>query len=650
MPLSAMRRPRVEPEKRRLRFEQPSRNLTGASKQPHLGISGQQSARINLHQPYKRLRFSESNRLWQPGTADSAGSFHLRSHSVPGPGRVHQEPHALQQSGQTGLIPVAGPPEAGLHTTAMKQQTYGSDFHYYASYTVWEERKTQRFLDNGEGRKSRLKFEDDRKLLGSGAYNKPLNDDKDKFSTDKNIRKEGFFASALRHETDRMLDEIARSTEDPAVEGANAERKVASAGGRYGLKYGKKWRGNHDQRVAQREVTRANKQYIRDAKEQIYQQQYGRPSRSSRWRQTMQGYGKQARKFTERKLGAKATAEIEKIIAIIAKKGAAVIRVVAAYVGAPLLGIILAFILLFLLAMLFVGGVQNSAVTVLTAYTAEDTEIEAASSYYSRLEAELDKEIKNVSIDWKWQHIDAFHYDLDDIGHDPFKLMAYLSVKYPGFTFDQVKTEMDYIFDHCYTLTYDEWSETRGDPPDTYTYYHLDVTLRAKPMEPLLLQELAKDAENDLVSWYDVLMETKGAHQGYANPFDINWSDKVSSLYGYRVDPIGGRELQQHRGLDISMPTGTPIKAGLTGTVRYVGYDAVMGNYIIIDTDEGDKTMKYGHCDEVQVSVGDQIAAGETVVGTVGNTGQSTGPHLHVEILENGEYLNPIYSLNYKAS
>ncbi|MEA5135592.1 MAG: M23 family metallopeptidase [Candidatus Fimivivens sp.] len=533
---------------------------------------------------------------------------------------------------------------------------------YKATTEQWrfggvEQQQRSKFIDR-EKRPSRLKFEEDRAerkaRSDSVAGAKKLktensSEEQYRFSDlKKNIEKGGLFGSVLRHETDRTLDNLAQKSENQAVEGVNAERKLASKGARYGLRFGRQWRDEHSERVSRREVKRQNKQLLRDLKEQHYELTHGRPSPAAKRRQAMEGYRKQARARVEQKIGVEATAKMEKVLAFIAEKGAAIIRAAVAFVGAPLLGIVLAFLFIALLALAFVGGINNTAIAVLTSYTADNVTIEAASSYYTKLEAELDKEIKNISTAWEWQHIDQFHYDLDDIEHDPFQLMGYLSVKYPGFTFSDVKTELDYIFDQRYTLTTHQWYEWRGKSPHRYKYYHLDVTLRAKPMEPILRQELAKDTKNDLVSWYGVLMETKGAHQAYANPFDIDWSGNVSSLYGYRVDPIGEKELQQHRGVDIAMPTGTPIRAGLSGTVRYVGHDNIMGNYIILDADGVEHTMKYGHCDKVRVSVGDKVVAGETVIGTVGNSGQSTGPHLHVEILENGKYVNPIYSLNYK--
>lgn len=224
----------------------------------------------------------------------------------------------------------------------------------------------------------------------------------------------------------------------------------------------------------------------------------------------------------------------------------------------------------------------------------------------------------------------------------------------------QVQTEINYIFDLRYELILEEEVEIRsyeesstdefGNESSTtveYPYYILNVILRAKEQEPILLSELNRNPEEELAEWYGVLQETQGARQEYANPFgSYDWRGSVSSLYGWRIDPIGGRELQMHRGLDIAIPRGTPIFAGIDGVVRYTGFDSVMGNYIILDTDDG-KTIKYGHCDSIDVSIGEMTKSGETIIGRAGSSGQSTGAHLHVEIMENGEYLDPIYSLNF---
>lgn len=113
---------------------------------------------------------------------------------------------------------------------------------------------------------------------------------------------------------------------------------------------------------------------------------------------------------------------------------------------------------------------------------------------------------------------------------------------------------------------------------------------------------------------------------------------KLTSAYGYRVNPVTGK-YTFHTGMDIAAPEGTPVKATLAGTVELVASDSTYGNYCIIDHGNGVKSF-YAECAEINVKKGDKIAAGG-LVGTVGTTGITTGPHLHFEIRINSKNHNP---------
>ena len=115
---------------------------------------------------------------------------------------------------------------------------------------------------------------------------------------------------------------------------------------------------------------------------------------------------------------------------------------------------------------------------------------------------------------------------------------------------------------------------------------------------------------------------------------------RLSSSYGMRNHPIEGYT-RMHEGVDFAAPTGTPIYAGGSGVVERIGYNGGYGNYIEIDHGHGFLTA-YGHMRGFKSGLnrGDRVAQGE-VIGYVGNTGQSTGPHLHYEIHRNGEPVNP---------
>jgi len=96
-----------------------------------------------------------------------------------------------------------------------------------------------------------------------------------------------------------------------------------------------------------------------------------------------------------------------------------------------------------------------------------------------------------------------------------------------------------------------------------------------------------------------------------------------------------------HRGIDIALPEGTEILAGIDGTVTTAAYNSSYGNYIVISDGNG-LEVKYAHCHTLLLAVGQTVAKGD-VIATVGTTGSSTGNHLHMEIVKDGLYLNPAY-------
>ncbi len=113
---------------------------------------------------------------------------------------------------------------------------------------------------------------------------------------------------------------------------------------------------------------------------------------------------------------------------------------------------------------------------------------------------------------------------------------------------------------------------------------------------------------------------------------------RISSPFGSRPNPFTGR-MSFHTGLDMAAPHGTPVRAVREGTVVDADNDRVYGKYVIIEHDRVFTTF-YGHMNEIRVDLGDTVQAG-TVVGSVGNTGLSTGPHLHFEVRVRGEARDP---------
>jgi len=114
---------------------------------------------------------------------------------------------------------------------------------------------------------------------------------------------------------------------------------------------------------------------------------------------------------------------------------------------------------------------------------------------------------------------------------------------------------------------------------------------------------------------------------------------RITSSYGYRIDPFDASRRQFHSGMDISGTTGTPIKAAMAGRVSAVGYDSVYGNYVVITHHSGYRTL-YGHMSVIRTRTGAYVSVGERI-GDVGSTGLSTGPHLHFMVYKNGVTVNP---------
>jgi murein DD-endopeptidase MepM/ murein hydrolase activator NlpD len=114
---------------------------------------------------------------------------------------------------------------------------------------------------------------------------------------------------------------------------------------------------------------------------------------------------------------------------------------------------------------------------------------------------------------------------------------------------------------------------------------------------------------------------------------------RLSSYYGPRMSPFSG-SLHEHYGIDIVAPRGTPVTASRKGRVAAVGEDGVFGKYILL-LHESDYATFYGHLDTCTVELNQTVDSGYSI-GTLGNTGLSTGPHLHFEIRKKGIPVDPL--------
>ena len=117
----------------------------------------------------------------------------------------------------------------------------------------------------------------------------------------------------------------------------------------------------------------------------------------------------------------------------------------------------------------------------------------------------------------------------------------------------------------------------------------------------------------------------------------------ITDYFGYRESP-GGIGSTNHQGLDLGFPTGTPVYACESGTVTTANFNGGYGNCIVIDHGNGLQTL-YGHLSEIGVTINQKVIRGQSI-GRVGSTGNSTGPHLHLEVRVNGRAVDPLGVLN----
>ena len=502
----------------------------------------------------------------------------------------------------------------------------------------------------------------------TGSYAEPsISQDGRRFKdAAKRFKGRDLFVSAkeaLENKASVQLSKEADKSENDAVRAADRERVIGTKFGRVGMKGGKAYRSNEEGRVDKADAKKVAKERLTLEKEKLYELRHGKEAPSAIKRKKQKLKRKQIRKFADQTIGVKRTDFLVRVIKELQKATRKLISMAVSWLGVPVLIFSALCLLLFAFCSMMFAAITNTAVVTMSSYTSDETAIEAASMLATKLEASLEKEISGIPSAWEWGHIDEFRYFTEDIGHNPFELMAYLSVKYPGFDMgitSPVHLAISDLHKKRYKLELDEAVETRTETeiatdPTTgeeyeieyeYDYYILNVYLTSRSIESVARAELQESENGELWEWYQVLMDTGGARQEFANPFPgIDWRNNVTSRYGYRVNPISNANLQIHRGLDIAMPRGTEIHAGLNGFVTWVGYDSTYGNYVIIDNNVS--VLKYAHCNDVLVSRGQKITKGQ-VIATVGNTGASTGNHVHIEAKRaDTTFLNPIFLINY---
>ena len=168
---------------------------------------------------------------------------------------------------------------------------------------------------------------------------------------------------------------------------------------------------------------------------------------------------------------------------------------------------------------------------------------------------------------------------------------------------------------------------------------------KTKVSDLVVLQEqnalLQKNLQASTHDWDNLLASIKA--ENYRNEVTPNlWpldGGYISSDFGSRANPFDGYSSDYHPGIDIAENYGAPVYASASGYVQRAGWYGGYGKYIKISHDYGYATA-YGHLSSIEISAGDYVSKGQ-IIGYVGSTGYSTGPHLHFEVLLYGEQVNP---------
>ncbi len=310
-------------------------------------------------------------------------------------------------------------------------------------------------------------------------------------------------------------------------------------------------------------------------------------------------------------------------------------------------GVLLAVLFLFIAIFLVIFLIVYSGKTGLSAYysglyQSTYSDISDCEAYFRELETELEEKISKIEEDNTYAGCDEYIYNLGSVGHNAVELMSYLATKYQDFTLEMCRDELESLFEEMYTLSIEIKEEPRerevkdadgntvydenGNPvKETFTARICYITLEVKEWDEIMQGRLSGGEQER----YKVYKLSQGGQQIYANPLKMNWKDKISSRFGERIHPIT-KERSFHSGIDIAVPEGTPLYSATDGTVTESRYSETAGNCIIVEMESGYR-IKYMHLNSRDVSVGDQVSKG-MLIGATGNTGRSTGPHLHVEV------------------
>lgn len=180
--------------------------------------------------------------------------------------------------------------------------------------------------------------------------------------------------------------------------------------------------------------------------------------------------------------------------------------------------------------------------------------------------------------------------------------------------------------------------EMRESMPEDGMFSGKEMSMFMGMLDEHLAEELARQGGLGLAKSMESYMQTTTETTAPKKRDRMPVKGQITSGFGNRKDPIKGVH-RHHDGMDIAASEGTPIRSIRGGEVSFSGERGGYGNLVIVDHGKG-LTTRYAHCRDLNVKSGDKVYPG-TILGTVGSTGRSTGPHLHLEARRDGKAVDP---------
>ena len=220
-------------------------------------------------------------------------------------------------------------------------------------------------------------------------------------------------------------------------------------------------------------------------------------------------------------------------------------------------------------------------------------------------------------------------------------IIGIFSIGFSGFLKNNLLTNLDTNISNDSALLNKKINLSQTNPKAEYKSFNYDRPASSEEFNPGSggpSSELAEgEADETTIEGQLKTIEAKG------NPsfLPTMWAHlgKINNEFGYRRNPFSGRGYEFHAGMDIDGNRGDLVAVPANGTVITAGWEGGYGNLIEVDHGNG-LTTRYGHLSRIGVQVGDTIQRGQ-LIGLIGSTGRSTGPHLHYEVRLNDKPINP---------